>query len=169
MRGVRPRQPRDGVPKRFETSAPPINRSLRPLRQRGPVLAACCSPDASIASRIASPPRLKSSISTRNVPSTRDASGAPAAKSSRVRAIKRLHQPHVALIKSPRANVLFVQSMRAQRLQRNIDPALLQIARNVLPEIRQLQGRAGVIRKPLPLRIAVIAKIKHQPPTGFAE
>ena len=53
--------------------------------------------------------------------------------------------------------------MRAKRIERNIDAALLEIARNILPEIRKLQRRAGVIGKPLPLFIAVIAKIQHQP------
>ena len=44
----------------------------------------------------------------------------------------------------------------------NIDAAFFHVARDVLPEIRELQSRAGVIRKPLPLFISVVAKIKHQ-------
>ena len=43
----------------------------------------------------------------------------------------------------------------------------LEIARNVLPEIGELQRRAGGVGKPLALGIAVAAQVQHQPAHGI--
>ena len=57
--------------------------------------------------------------------------------------------------------------MLGEFFDRNIDAALFEIARNILPEIRQLQGGAREIRETLPLVVAVIAQMKDQPPHGI--
>ena len=45
---------------------------------------------------------------------------------------------------------------------RKIDAAFLEIDRDVLPEIRELQSAAHEIRKPLALGVAIAEKIQHQ-------
>ena len=47
--------------------------------------------------------------------------------------------------------------------ERDVDAVLLQIHRDVLPEIGELQRRAGGVRKALPLGVRVAAQIQHQP------
>ena len=92
------------------------------------------------------------------------ASGTPAANSSRVRAIKILHQRDVSLVETPRHDIRLPSSHaraahpaecrcgpfrgRATRPARNSPAA----------------APCSVVRKPLPLLIAVTAKIQHQPP-----
>ena len=52
--------------------------------------------------------------------------------------------------------------MSGQSVERNVDATLFEIARNVLPEIRQLQCGAGEIGKLLALGVAIAAEIQHQ-------
>ena len=80
----------------------------------GPMLRACCSPTASMASSTARPPRLNSSRSTRKRGSTLSASGMPSANSSRVRAIRFLHQRDVARVEPPRLDVVVGEAVRAR-------------------------------------------------------
>ena len=52
--------------------------------------------------------------------------------------------------------------MLREGVERNVYAPLFEIARNILPEIRQLQRGAGVIRKLLPLSITITAEIENQ-------
>ena len=52
-------------------------------------------------------------------------------------------------------------------VERNVDAALFEVPRNVLPEICQLQRRASGVRKLLPVLITIAAKIKHQAADGI--
>src|SRR4029077_10197450 len=59
---------------------------------------------------------------------------------------------------------VFRKAVSSQRIERNVDAPLLEVARYILPEIRELQGRARRVRKPLALRIAIPAQIEHETP-----
>ena len=48
-------------------------------------------------------------------------------------------------------------------LERDVDAVLQLVHGHVLPEIGQLQGRAGGVGEPLPLRVGVAAEVQHQP------
>src|SRR5262249_55830159 len=55
----------------------------------------------------------------------------------------------------------------AHVIQWKINSSLAVVDRNVLPEVRQLQGGAGEIGEFLPLCIAISAGIEHQPADGI--
>src|SRR5688572_13044178 len=58
--------------------------------------------------------------------------------------------------------------MTVHHLERDVDPVLPQVYRHVLPEIRELQSRAGRIGKALPLRIGVAAEVEQQSSDGIS-
>ena len=57
-----------------------------------------------------------------------------------------LHQVGVAFVESPLDDVALRDPVLCRHAERNVNPPLVQIARNVLPEIRQLQRGAGSVR-----------------------
>ena len=117
---------------------------------------------ASMASSTARPPRLNISMSTRNAESTLRASGMPCVEQFPRPRNQFLHQRNVARIEAARHDVVFREAVRRQRFQRNVDAALFQIARHILPEIRELQRRARRVGKLLALGVAIAAQIQHQ-------
>ena len=48
-------------------------------------------------------------------------------------------------------------------IERDVNAAFFQVARNVLPEIGELKRGTGRVRETLALAIAVAAKIKDEP------
>jgi hypothetical protein len=61
-------------------------------------------------------------------------------------------------------NFAFAYAKAAQVFEREINPADCVVRTHVLPEIRQLQRRASVVRKFLAFRIAIPAEIEHLMP-----
>ena len=57
--------------------------------------------------------------------------------------------------------------MLCQQIERKIDAIFLQIHRDVLPEIGELQRGAGGVREALALGIAIAAQIQHQTADGI--
>ena len=57
--------------------------------------------------------------------------------------------------------------MSRERVERNIDAALFQIARNILPEVCELQRRTGKVREFLTFGVAIATKVKHKMPDGI--
>ena len=67
------------------------------------------------------------------------------------------------------ADLLFIHAISMHEVGGEIDPiAIEQISPYVLPEVGQLQGRAGLIRKLLPTLVAITAHIEHQAADGSA-
>src|SRR5216683_925765 len=71
---------------------------------------------------------------------------------------------NVSFIKATIHNLGVAQTVRRQRIEWNVDASLVEVARDVLPKIGELQGRAGVVREPLALRVAVATQIQNEPP-----
>ncbi len=67
----------------------------------------------------------------------------------------------------PRRDIGFGQTVFRQGIQRDIEAALFEVARNVLPEIRQLQRGASVIGELLPRFVAIVAEIKNEAADGI--
>ena len=63
-------------------------------------------------------------------------------------------------------NIGKLEAVLAQRIERNVNAALLEISRDVLPEIGELQSGAGGVREALALRVAITAQIEHQAADG---
>src|SRR5215472_19380443 len=66
-----------------------------------------------------------------------------------------LHQRNITHIKAATHNVGFGEPVGSEGLKWDVDPALLDVAIDILPKIRKLQGSAGCIGEPLALRIAI--------------
>ena len=66
-----------------------------------------------------------------------------------------------------RGHVVFGHSEAPQIFERQIDSAFRIVNGYVLPEVRQLQGRAGAVRQFLPLGIAIAAQIEHEMAHGI--
>src|SRR5215813_12261399 len=77
------------------------------------------------------------------------------------------HQVCVPLIEAPREQIRYIQAVRRQRVEWDIDSIFIEIARNVLPEVRQLKRRACEIGKRLTLRIAVPVQVKNKAADGI--
>src|SRR5579859_7142557 len=77
------------------------------------------------------------------------------------------HQRNVAIAELARDDFVFADAVLRGHIERNIDAAFFEIARNVLPEVGKLQRRASRIGKLLTLRVAVTAKIKHETADGI--
>ena len=108
------------------------------------------------------PPRLKSSISTRKSGSTKirewQAFGEELARARD----ELVHQRHVAIVEAARFNIFGGKTMAREEIERNVDSVFLEIARDVLPEIRELQRGASGVGKCLALGVAVAAQIEHE-------
>ncbi len=64
-------------------------------------------------------------------------------------------------------NILFAYAVSGSLIERNVDAAFFHVARNVLPEIGELQRGAGCVRKALAVLIAITAKVKDQAADGI--
>ena len=73
-----------------------------------------------------------------------------------------LHQAYVTFVKAALDDVLFGDSLGRGGVEWNINAALVEIARNVLPEIRQLQRRAGRIGEELAGFVTVATEVEDQ-------
>src|SRR5256884_9240066 len=74
------------------------------------------------------------------------------------------HQPNVTFIKAPFNNVVLGKPVHRSTIERNVYAANVQVARNILPEVRELQRGAGSIGQTLTLLVAVAAEIQDQAP-----
>ncbi len=79
----------------------------------------------------------------------------------------KLHHLQKCGRRSTLRDVIFRHAILRKILQRKIDPAFGVIDGDVLPEVRQLQCRAGVVRKLLPLGVAIAAHVEHQMSNGI--
>src|SRR5215472_6856296 len=70
-----------------------------------------------------------------------------------------LHQADVAIIETPLDDIVFAKTLGRGRVERNVDAALIEVARNVLPEVRELKRSASCIGKALTLLVAVAAEV----------
>ncbi len=64
-------------------------------------------------------------------------------------------------------NVVFAHAVLRKVLQRKVDAPLAVVDGDVLPEIRQLQGSAGVVGELLALGVAIAAQVQHQMSYGI--
>ena len=71
------------------------------------------------------------------------------------------HERDVPFVEPALDDVRLGEIVGRERVQGNIDASFLEIARYILPKICQLQRRAGVIGKALPLAITISAQIQH--------
>src|SRR5579862_2888951 len=53
--------------------------------------------------------------------------------------------------------------MLGKRIQWNINTTFFEVARNILPEIRELQGGTSVVGEFLPRFVAITTEIKNEP------
>src|SRR5260370_3266404 len=72
-----------------------------------------------------------------------------------------LHQENVTLIEAPFNNVVLGESVRRSGIERDVNASDVQVARNILPEVRELQRRTGGVGKALALLVTVPAQIQH--------
>ena|SRR6516162_1541038 len=75
-----------------------------------------------------------------------------------------LHQTDVAFVKVAFNDVALGETTVSSNVERDVDAAFFKVARDVLPEVGKLQGRAGRVGKALALLVTIAAKIKDQPP-----
>src|SRR5690348_3994022 len=80
---------------------------------------------------------------------------------------ERFHQGDVSFIEFAGDDFVFGESVGSQLARWDIDTAFFQIARDILPEIRELQSRAGEIREALALFVAIAAEIKDKAADGI--
>src|SRR4029077_2664549 len=73
-----------------------------------------------------------------------------------------LHERDVPFVEPALDDVRFGETVGGERVQRDIDTALFEIPRYILPKICQLQRRAGVIGKTLPHAIAISAQVQDE-------
>ena len=73
---------------------------------------------------------------------------------------KFLHQPYVVVAEAAGDNVGFRDFMRGGDVERDVNASLFEVARDVLPEIRELQRGAGCVGELLALRVAVAAEVE---------
>src|SRR5438128_607685 len=74
------------------------------------------------------------------------------------------HQFDIAMVKHPVKQIPLAEIVGGKQVERNIDAILLEIARNILPEVGQLESGASEIGERLPLVVVVAAEIKHKAP-----
>ena len=113
------------------------------------------------------PPRLNRSRSSASRRSTMPTSGSPSRNSSRARHHDFAHRRTEAGREPPRDRVVHRTSRGARsRCRAECRRGPSQVHRDVLPEIGELQRRAGGVGEPLPLGVAVAAQVQHQPADG---
>src|SRR5215470_4995317 len=78
-----------------------------------------------------------------------------------------LHQCDVVVAEAAGHDVVFADTVVNGNVERNVNAAFFQVARNVLPEIRQLKRGAGCVGKLLAKRIAVAAEIEDEATDGI--
>ncbi len=118
----------------------------------------------SMAFRISWPPRLKSSISTANSPSTLLTSGKPAIEPLAGALDFKLHHlaegRRVAIV----LDIFLADRVTPQIFERQIDSAFGIVHADILPEVGELQRGAGVVGKLLALRVVIAAEIEDEMP-----
>ncbi len=70
---------------------------------------------------------------------------------------QRFHQRDKARIEALVDDLCFIQSVSGENVERNVDASFFEIARNVLPEIGELQRGASLVRQLLTGFIAIVA------------
>src|SRR5262249_28066254 len=71
------------------------------------------------------------------------------------------HQRHIILAEVPRDDVLLADAVVRGNIERDVDAALVEVARNVLPEICELEGRTRGIGKALALFVAIATEVEN--------
>src|SRR5260370_5116115 len=71
------------------------------------------------------------------------------------------HQTNVALIEAPFNDVALGEPLRRGGIERNVNSPDIQVTRDILPEVGELQGRTSRIGETLALLVAVAAEIQH--------
>ena len=77
------------------------------------------------------------------------------------------HQLHISIVESALEQAGFREAGRREHIDRNVDSVFIEVARDILPKICELQGGARVIGEILPLPIAISTEIEHEPPNGI--
>ena len=72
------------------------------------------------------------------------------------------HQAHVAVVKAALDDIVLGKPLDGSGIERNVDAAFVEVARNVLPKICKLQGGAGGVGKALTLLVAIATKAENQ-------
>src|SRR5690348_1580180 len=72
------------------------------------------------------------------------------------------HQGDVARIEIARDNFVLGQAVGGDEFERDVDAALLEVAADVLPEVRELQRGASGVGERLTLGVAVAEEIEHE-------
>ena len=109
------------------------------------------------------PPRLNSSTSTASRRSTMRASGNPSTNSRRATSTASRITARNAGVSRRAWRSSTVYPCRSITSSGMYTRPFSRSTRDVLPEIRQLQRRAGRVRERLPLRVAIAAQVQHQP------
>src|ERR1700730_40627 len=73
-----------------------------------------------------------------------------------------VHEIYVAVIEAAVDDVSFGEAIDGSGVQRDVDAALFEVARYVLPEIGELQSGAGRVGEELSLFIAIAAEIEDE-------
>src|SRR5215469_5669259 len=79
-----------------------------------------------------------------------------------------LHEAHVAVVKPPLDDIVFVKALGGCSIKRNVNAAFVEVARNVLPKIRELKCSTSGVRKALALLVTIAAEVKDQAADGIS-
>src|SRR5260370_3099232 len=78
-----------------------------------------------------------------------------------------LHEVNVTIVEAALHDFSFGHAVRRCNIQRNVDAAFFQVARDVLPEIGELQCSAGGVGKTLALLVTIPAEIEDEASDGI--
>src|SRR5260370_4469255 len=78
-----------------------------------------------------------------------------------------LHQVNVTVVEAALYEVGFGKAVRRGDIERNVNAALFEVARDVLPEIGELQCSAGGVGELLALLITIAAEIENEAADGI--